>query len=102
LLKQHVVSQIPVVEDGKVVGGLRELTLARLLHSRVDPRMVPVREIMARPLPTVDENVDLDEVYRILSAGNSGVIVLRGGEIVGIVTRIDLVEFWDHSIAGCA
>lgn len=99
LLKEYGVSQIPVIEDGKVVGGLRELTLARLLHSRVDPRLVPVREIMARPLPTVDETVDLDEVYRILSAGNSGVIVLRAGEIVGIVTRIDLVEFWDQSFA---
>lgn len=86
---------MPVVEDGKVIGGVRELTLARLLHSRVDPRQVTVREIMARPMPTVDEHVDLDEIYRLLSSGHSGVVVVRGGELTGVVTRIDLVNFWD-------
>jgi len=98
LLRRHGVSQLPVIEDGKVVGGVRELTLARLLHGRVDPRQVPIREIMARPLPTVDEQVDVDEVYRLLSAGNSGVVVLRRDKIIGIVTRIDLVNFWDEPL----
>ena len=95
LLRKHGISQIPVVEDGKVIGGIRELTLARLLHSRTDPRLVPVREIMARPMPTVDDHVVLDEVYRLLSSGHSGVVVSRGGELSGVVTRIDLVNFWD-------
>ncbi len=96
LLRRHGISQMPVIEDGKVVGGIRELTLARLLHAQMDPRHVPVREIMARPLPVVDESVDLDEVYRLLSAGHTGVIVMRRGTIAGIVTRIDLVSFWDE------
>jgi cystathionine beta-synthase len=96
LLRRHGISQLPVVEDGKVVGGVLELTLARLLHAQTDPRQVPVREIMGRPLPTVDENTDLDEVYRLLSSGNTGVVVLRKNEIFGIVTRIDLVTFWDE------
>ena len=50
---------------------------------------------MARPLPQVDVGVDLDEVYRLLMAGNSGVLITRGGEVTGIITRIDLVGFWD-------
>lgn len=95
LLQKYSISQLPVIEDGKVVGGLRELTLARLLHSGTDPRQVPVRDIMAKPLPTIGEHVDLDEVYRLLSSGNSGVTVTRGDTIVGIITRIDLVSFWD-------
>lgn len=97
-LRRHGISQLPVIEDGKVVGGVRELTLARLLHARMDPRHVKVREIMGRPLPTVEESVDLDEVYRLLSSGYSGVVVLRKGEIRGIVTRIDLVNFWDEPV----
>lgn len=95
LLRRHGISQLPVVENGKVVGGLRELTLARLLHSGRDPRQVPIRDIMARPFPCVDAGTDLDEVYRLLSSGNSGVVVMRGEKLEGIVTRIDLVEFWD-------
>lgn len=94
LLRRHDILQLPVVEEGKVVGCVRELTLARLLHSRSDPRQIPVGEIMAKPMPTVDEHVDLDEVYRLLLSGDSAVIVLRAGKIAGIVTRTDLVSFW--------
>lgn len=96
LLRRHDISQLPVIEDGKVVGCIRELTVARLLHQATDPRQVSVRAIMARPMPTIDEHVDLDEVYRLLSSGNSGVIVTRGGKISGVVTRIDLINFWDE------
>lgn len=96
LLRRHGISQMPVVEDGKVVGGIRELTLARLLHAHTDPKQVPVRDIMARPLPTIAEDVDLDEVYRLLSSGSSGAVVLRGEEILGVITRIDLVNFWNQ------
>ncbi len=95
LLRRHGISQLPVIEDGKVVGQVRELTIARLLHQRTDPRQVPIKEIMGRPMPTVDEHTDLDEVYRLLSSGHSGAVVTRGTEILGVVTRIDLVNFWD-------
>ena len=96
LLRRHDISQLPVIENEKVVGSIRELTVAHLLHQRTDPRQVPVRAIMARPMATVDENVDVDEVYRLLSSGNSGVLVLRGGKISGLVSRIDLINFWDE------
>jgi cystathionine beta-synthase len=102
LFRRHEISQLPVMEDGRVVGCILELTLARLLHSRTDPRQVAIRDIMARPMPTVDEHVDLDEVYRLLSSGNSGVVVLRGDQPIGVVTRIDLVNFWDDPFQGAA
>ena len=104
LLRNHEISQLPVIADGKVIGCIRELTLARFLHSRMDPRQVPVRDIMACPMPTVDEHLDVDEVYRLLSAGHSGVVVAAKGKIVGVVSRIDLVNFWDEpaQVAGKA
>jgi cystathionine beta-synthase len=95
LLRQYGISQLPVIEGSEVVGCIRELTLARLLHSGTDPRQVPIREIMARPMPVVEENVSIDEVYRLLSSGHSGVVVRSGADILGVVTRIDLVNFWD-------
>lgn len=95
LFRAHDISQLPVVEDGKVVGALREITLAKMLHDGKDPRQVSVRSIMARPMPTVEDTTDVDEVYRLLMSGNSGVVVTRAGEIIDIVTRIDMVNFWD-------
>lgn len=95
LCRDKAISQIPILEADRVVGGVQEVTLARLLHEGVDPRTIKLREIMARPLPEVDEHISVDEVYRRLLSGNTGVMVRRNGKIGGIITRIDLVNFWD-------
>jgi cystathionine beta-synthase len=96
LFRKHAISQLPVVSEGKVVGCLREITLAKTLHDGIDPRHISVSTIMARPMPVVEDHTDVDEVYRLLMSGNSGVVVTREGEIIDIVTRIDMVNFWDE------
>jgi cystathionine beta-synthase len=88
------ISQLPVLQDGKPVGSIQEVTLARVLHDERDPAQVTVGEIMARPLPQVETTVHLDEAYRLLLAGNTGVLAVEDGKVVGIVTRIDLVQYW--------
>ena len=39
----------------------------------------------------------LDEAYRLLLSGNTGVLVVADGKVVDIVTRIDLVRYWDET-----
>ena len=95
LLQSGGISQLPVLRDGRPVGSIQEVTLARLLHDEADPRIVRVGEVMARPLPQVDVAVHLDEAYRLLLAGNSGVLAVAGDAVVGIVTRIDLIHYWN-------
>ncbi len=94
LMQSTGISQLPVLLDGKPVGSMQEVTLARLLHDNLDPGAVKVGEIMARPLPALDLGVQLDEAYRLLLAGNPGVLATAGGQVVGIITRIDLVSYW--------
>ncbi|MBL8795396.1 MAG: cystathionine beta-synthase [Planctomycetia bacterium] len=96
LLQVKGISQLPVMEDGKPVGSLQEVTLARVLHDRRDPNLVPVGEVMARPLPQLDVTVHLDEAYRLLMAGNTGVLATDNGKVVDIITRIDLIQYWDQ------
>ena len=71
------ISQLPVLRDGLAVGSIQEVTLARVLHDRGDPDRVTVGEIMAHPLPQLDVGVHLDEAYRLLLAGNTGVLAIR-------------------------
>jgi cystathionine beta-synthase len=94
LMQSTGISQLPVLQDGKPVGSIQEVTLARLLHDSIDPASVKVGEIMARPLPALDLGINLDEAYRLLLAGNPGVLATAAGQVVGIITRIDLVEYW--------
>ncbi len=95
MLQTAGISQLPVLADGKPVGSVQEVTLARVLHDHRDPETVPVGEIMAKPLPQLDIGTHLDEAYRLLLAGNTGVLATSGGQVVGIVTRIDLIEYWN-------
>jgi len=94
LLQSVGISQLPVMADGKPVGSVQEVTLARVLHDNRDPSQVTISEIMAKPLPQLDVTVHLDEAYRLLLAGNTGVLAVANGKVVDIVTRIDLIQYW--------
>ena len=42
------ISQLPVMDGGRPVGSVQEVTLARILHDGRDPTQVPISEVMAR------------------------------------------------------
>jgi cystathionine beta-synthase len=95
LLEAKGISQLPVLDRaGKPVGSVQEVTLARVLHDRGDPKQVRVEEIMAKPLPQLDVRTHLDEAYRLLMSGNTGVLAVDDGNVVDIITRIDLIQYW--------
>jgi cystathionine beta-synthase len=98
LMEETGISQLPVLTaDGKPVGSIQEVTIARVLHDRRDPSQVKIGDVMARPLPTLDVHTHLDEPYRLLLAGFTGVLATEKDEVVDIVTRIDLIHYWDQS-----
>src|SRR3954469_5185562 len=97
LLEATGISQLPVIAaDGKPVGSVQEVTLARILHDRRDPSTVKIGDVMARPLPTLDVLTHLDEAYRLLLAGYTGVLATEADAVVDIITRIDLIHYWDQ------
>lgn len=55
---------------------------------------------MAKPLPQLDVSTHLDEAFRLLQAGNTGVLATSQGKVVDIVTRIDLIQYWDQRKKG--
>jgi cystathionine beta-synthase len=97
LMEATGISQLPVMDAGRPVGSVQEVTLARVLHDGKDPSGVPIGEVMARPLPVVDVHTHLDEAYRLLLAGYTGVLATQEGKVVDIVTRIDLIHYWDQA-----
>jgi cystathionine beta-synthase len=96
LMESAGISQLPVLDGGKAVGSIQEVTLARVLHDNADPTQVRVGDVMARPLPQLDTAVHLDEAYRLLLSGNTGVLAVADGKVADIITRIDLVQYWDQ------
>lgn len=96
LFQSSGISQVPVLQDGRPVGSVQEVTLARVLHDHADLTKVKIGEIMARPLPQLDVSTHLDEAYRLLLSGNTGVLSVSAGKVQDIVTRIDLVHYWNQ------
>jgi cystathionine beta-synthase len=96
ILETTGISQLPVLDNGKPVGSIQEVTLARVLHDLSDPNKISVGEIMAKALPQLSVDVHLDEAYRVLLAGNTGVLAMEDDRVVDIITRIDLVQYWNR------
>ncbi len=67
-----------------------------------DPRVVErtVGEVMGRPLPLVDASATVEEAFELLSQGAPGVVVVRDRVPAGIATRLDLLEFLNHTPRG--
>jgi cystathionine beta-synthase len=101
-LELYDISQLPVVEDDVVVGGLTESTLAKALHDGADPRIVEVAEIMGTPPPLVGVDTEITEAYRLLLGGHAGVVVTMERVPYGFLTKTDLLEYWVSAQVGTA
>ncbi|MEN3035885.1 MAG: CBS domain-containing protein [Candidatus Methanosuratincola petrocarbonis] len=98
LMWKNGISQLPVVENGKIVGSLREETILKEVAkgSIKDLFKQKVGRFVEEGFPIVSIDMDLDEVARILSAKSPAVLVSDHGTMVGIVTKIDLIA--KHSL----
>jgi cystathionine beta-synthase len=97
MLREHGFSQFPVVEDGRMVGSVEEITLMKYTKEHRGSGSATVGELMAKSMPQLDISTVVDEAYRLLLAGHPAVVVTRGtaGKPAAILTRSDLVHFWE-------
>lgn len=83
-------TQIPVLEEGRAVGSLREnRVLAKVVRNR-ELLNSPVSEVMEASFPTVDVDASSSEVTRRLQT-SPAVLVEEYGRIIGIITRHDVL-----------
>jgi cystathionine beta-synthase len=91
MLKLHGISQVPVTEDGKVVGMVHENRLLEraLAGARSDTQ---IREIMEMNFCTVDETTEVSVLTELFKRSKVA-IVIDGGRPIDIITRIDLIDY---------
>src|SRR5882724_1292765 len=84
-------AQIPVFEDGKQVGSLREnRLLGKVLRNR-ELMDAPVCDVLEPGLPIVDVDASLNEITRELRK-SPAVLIEEYGRITGIITRHDILD----------
>jgi len=89
VMVRHAISQMPVLDRSRVVGTITEEGIIRNLSSTIAEETV--KNIMDPPLPIVSEETPVDEIRPLLER-HQGVLVTRGKELVGIITRSDLLK----------
>ena len=98
-MQRYGISQVPVVRGepvdslADVVGSLQERGLLERVFLNADALSEDVAVAMQPPLPAVDADASIDEVYEGLSGGSGAVVVVSEGRPSGILTRSDLLEF---------
>jgi len=92
LMSTWEVSQIPVMEDDRCVGGLTEGTL--MTRALDQPSLIdrPVREVMDPPFPVIDAGQTTDRVASMLTRESPAALVEQQGKIIGIISRYDILQ----------
>jgi cystathionine beta-synthase len=92
LFKQHGISQMPVLDDGKLSGILTESDVLHHLVSGRGTKDTVVAEVMERRVSTVGMGASSGELPRIFERGEVAIVVDDARKVIGIITKMDLIE----------
>jgi cystathionine beta-synthase len=92
LFKEHGISQIPILDGGRLVGILTELDVMRELVSGRATANTTVAEAMVRKVSTVQLNESAGALLGIFEQGEVALVVDHDRRLVGIVTKMDLID----------
>jgi len=95
LMMKHAISQLPVLDDGKIIGTITEDSIVRNLSTTLADEAV--QKIMQAPLPTVPEDTNISMIQPLLQ-DHPAVLVVRRGEIAGIIARSDLLKVISNAL----
>jgi cystathionine beta-synthase len=93
-MRQADVSQLPVMDDGRLIGLIDESDLLEAVENpKQDARFKqPVAAAMTAKLSTLQANEPLEALLPIFEKDQVA-IVMDGKEFLGLITRIDLINY---------
>ncbi|MCB9268888.1 MAG: pyridoxal-phosphate dependent enzyme [Lewinellaceae bacterium] len=93
MMKSVDISQVPVIQEGKVIGSITETVILKyLLDNPLKHSDEPVSGIMGPPFPLVDRTVKLKELHRYITRETPAVLVEDGQGGYNIITQYDLIH----------
>lgn len=98
-MRMYEYAQLPVMEDGKVVGILDESDILLAVHKDISNYHKPVSGHMTQNLVTVQASTSLEEMTAILGKGLAGLLYSEG-KFYGLITRVDLLNHLRRELLG--
>jgi cystathionine beta-synthase len=91
IMDENGITQLPVLEEGKSVGSVRESRLLTKLLENRELMSATVGDVMEKGFPVVDESIPLQDVSQKLMK-SPAVLVEEYKRIIGIITRTDVLD----------
>jgi cystathionine beta-synthase len=93
LMKDHDISQLPVMEDGQLVGSLTESdVLSYMLEKMSENGQATVADIMGAPLPMVEDDLAATQLRKYINRQMPAVIATDKAGEHHIITQYDLIQ----------
>jgi cystathionine beta-synthase len=92
LMREHDISQVPVIEGGEVVGSISETRILDILVSDPIAKHKPVAEYMERPFPVISEEASIEEITHNMDHQTPAILV-KCATGFDIITKSDLIFF---------
>ena len=92
LMREHDISQVPVIEGGEVVGSISETRILDILVSDPVAKLKPVAEYMERPFPVISDEASIEEIAHNIDHQTPAILVRRSTGF-DIITKSDLIFF---------
>lgn len=90
-MKLYDISQLPVLEDQRVVGFIDESDILMHIYGKEENFREPVKSAMTKKVETIPPSANLSDLLPIFDKGNTAVVV-DGDQFLGLITRIDLLN----------
>jgi cystathionine beta-synthase len=97
-MKLYEVSQLPVLDGGKVAGIIDESDLLLAVYGHAGRYRDPVSSAMTGKVEVIQASAPLSRLVEIFRRDYAA-LVMDGSEFLGLVTRIDLLNHLRRSIA---
>ncbi|MDH5492270.1 MAG: pyridoxal-phosphate dependent enzyme, partial [Myxococcales bacterium] len=91
-MKAHGISQLPIVEDGQLVGAVAEVDLLRYLVTGEHSLSMEVGPLVESEYATVSPRTKIELLQNLLGDSRMAIVV-EGDELRGVVTKIDLIDY---------
>ena len=92
LMREHDISQVPIIEGGEVVGSMSETGILNILVSDPVAKRKPVAEYMEKPFPVISEGASLTELAQSMDKQTPAILVKQPSGF-DIITKSDLIFF---------
>lgn len=91
-MKQFNISQMPVHDNGKIVGSLSDHNLFNKIIEQPELKELPVKNVMEAPFKEVSSSTSIDDISKLFSKDNRAVIVNLEDNAQHIITFQDIIE----------